>query len=140
MVYISLSELDTRKIARRFASESRPGDIFCLDGELGSGKTVFAQEFAKAIGIKDYISSPTFNIVNEYYGVTNLYHFDVYRICDADEMEYTNYQDYFYGDGICLIEWAKNIEVLIPKFAKWIKFSKKISDDANYRVIEFCES
>jgi ATPase, YjeE family len=139
MIYISLSEIDTKKIARTIAKNSERGNIFCLEGELGSGKTFFVKEFAYAIGIKDYVSSPTFSIINEYHGPINLYHFDAYRISSIDEMEYTNYEDYFYGDGICIIEWATIIKEIIPDFAKWIYFSKDLSRGENYRSIKIID-
>lgn len=136
MIYTSLSENDTKKIAELIAKKSAPGNIYCLDGEIGAGKTFFVNAFAKAIGIKDYISSPTFSIVNEYNGPINLYHFDVYRISSLDEMDYTNYEDYFYGNGICIIEWAKFIKDIIPDFAVWINISKNLAHDENFRLIE----
>ena len=141
--YESMSEADTEKIASEIANDSRLGDIVCLDGELGSGKTFFVKSFAKAIGIKDYVSSPTFNIINEYEGKINVYHFDVYRIYDPDTreyksrlMDYTNYEDYFYGNGICVIEWAKYIKDIIPDHAVWINISKDLTRSDNYRLIK----
>ncbi len=136
MTYISLSENDTKKIAEAIAKKSAPGNIYCLDGEIGAGKTVFVNAFANAIGITDYVCSPTFSIVNEYHGPINLYHFDVYRISCLDEMDYTNYEDYFYSNGICIIEWAKFIKEIIPDFATWITISKDLSLGENYRRID----
>lgn len=136
MIYTSLSEFDTKKIAEKIAKNAKPGNIFCMDGELGAGKTFFVSAFANAIGIKDNVSSPTFSIVNEYNGPIKLYHFDVYRISSLDEMDYTNYEDYFYGDGICIIEWAKFIKDIIPDFAVWINISKNLAHGESYRLIE----
>ena len=136
LLYKSFCEADTKKIAYELAKKSKAGDIFCLDGDLGSGKTFFVKEFANALNIKDYISSPTFNIINEYNsGKINLYHFDVYRISNIDELDYTNYQDYFYGKGICMIEWAEIIKDVIPDYATWIYFSRDLSLGENYRLI-----
>lgn len=137
MIYTSLSESDTKKIAESIAKNSRPGNIFCLEGELGSGKTFFVKSFARAIGIKDYVSSPTFSIINEYItGEVSLYHFDAYRISSLYEMDYTDYENYFYGNGICIIEWAKFIKEIIPDYATWIYFSKNLALGENYRLIE----
>ena len=137
MLYKSFCEDDTRKIAESVAKKSKPGDIFCLNGDLGNGKTFFVSAFAKALGISENISSPTFTILNEYHGEkTNLYHFDVYRISDSDELEYTNYPDYFYGDGICLIEWAELIKDIIPDPATQIFFYKNLNISESYRLIK----
>ena len=137
MLYKSFCEDDTRKIAESVAKKSKPGDIFCLNGDLGNGKTFFVSAFAKALGISENISSPTFTILNEYHGEkTNLYHFDVYRISDSDELEYTNYPDYFYGDGICLIEWAELIKDIIPDPATQIFFYKNLNIRESYRLIK----
>ena len=137
MLYKSFCEDDTRKIAESVAKKSKPGDIFCLNGDLGNGKTFFVSAFAKALGVSENISSPTFTILNEYHGEkTNLYHFDVYRISDSDELEYTNYPDYFYGDGICLIEWAELIKNIIPDSATQIFFYKNLNISESYRLIK----
>ena len=149
MTYESFSESDTQRIAESIAKKAKIGDIFCLDGELGAGKTVFVKSFAKAIGIKEYVSSPTFNIINEYAGKIKLYHFDVYRLFASDnsqtnqnpnylsQMDYINHEDYFYGDGICVIEWAKSIKDIIPDYAYWINISRDLDhNNQNYRLIE----
>ena len=137
MLYKSFCEDDTKKIAESIAKKSKPGDIFCLNGNLGNGKTFFVSAFAKALGVSENISSPTFTILNEYHGEKiNLYHFDVYRISDPDELEYTNYPDYFYGDGICLIEWAELIKDIIPDSATQIFFYKNLNISESYRLIK----
>ncbi len=137
MLYKSFCEDDTKKIAESIAKKSKPGDIFCLNGNLGNGKTFFVSAFAKALGVSENISSPTFTILNEYHGEKiNLYHFDVYRISDPDELEYTNYPDYFYGDGICLIEWAELIKNIIPDYATQIFFYKNLNISESYRLIK----
>ena len=137
MLYKSFCESDTRAVAELLAKQSKPKDIFCLNGDLGAGKTFFVQSFARVLGITENISSPTFTIINEYHGKEiNLYHFDVYRISSLEELEYTNYQDYFYGDSICLIEWADIIKDIIPKSATQIYFYKNLDISPDYRLIK----
>ena len=137
MLHKSFCEDDTKRIAESIAKKSKPGDIFCLNGDLGDGKTFFVSAFAKALGVSENISSPTFTILNEYHGEKiNLYHFDVYRISDHNELEYTNYPDYFYGDGICLIEWAELIKDIIPDSATQIFFYKNLNIGESYRLIK----
>ncbi|MPN38032.1 tRNA threonylcarbamoyladenosine biosynthesis protein TsaE [bioreactor metagenome] len=123
------------KIAYEIGRAAKPGDIYCLNGDLGSGKTVFAKGFAKGLDIPDEVTSPTFAIVNEYKGRLPLYHFDVYRISSPEEMEDTGYEEYFFGAGVCLIEWAHLIEPVIPQEAVWITIKKDIYND-NTREIE----
>ncbi|MEA4816625.1 MAG: tRNA (adenosine(37)-N6)-threonylcarbamoyltransferase complex ATPase subunit type 1 TsaE [Lachnospiraceae bacterium] len=135
MAYISNSPEDTMKIAYEIGRAAKPGDIYCLNGDLGSGKTVFAKGFAKGLDIPDEVTSPTFAIVNEYKGRLPLYHFDVYRISSPEEMEDTGYEEYFFGAGVCLIEWAHLIEPVIPQEAVWITIKKDIYND-NTREIE----
>jgi tRNA threonylcarbamoyladenosine biosynthesis protein TsaE len=130
------SEEETRALARTIAKDAKAGGVFCLSGDLGAGKTAFTKGFAEGLGISDDVTSPTFGIINEYYGGINLYHFDVYRIHSIEEMEDTGYEEYFYGDGVCLIEWADMIERLIPETAVWITIQKDFSKGENYRRIE----
>lgn len=136
MIIESFSPQDTYRIGFELGSGAQKGDIFCLGGELGVGKTVFTQGFAKGLGIEEAVSSPTFTIIQEYEdGRLPLYHFDVYRIADLDEMEEIGYEDYFYGDGICLIEWAELIEELLPKRRTTITIKKELSKGFDYREI-----
>ncbi len=123
----------------------KPGDVVCLSGGLGAGKTAFAGGMAKALGIGGYITSPTFSIVNEYKGRIPLYHFDVYRIADTDEMFEIGFEEYLDAGGVVAIEWAELIDGLIPEkhisvsIEKDIKFnSNGNSDDFNKRIIT-CE-
>lgn len=111
------------------------GDVFLLLGDLGVGKTVFTQGFANGIGIEEPISSPTFTILQEYEGRIPFYHFDVYRIADVEEMEEIGYEDYFYGNGVCLIEWANLIEEILPKNSKTIIIEKQIEKGFDYRIL-----
>lgn len=126
---------ETKKIAYDLAINSKEGAVYCLTGDLGVGKTVFAKGFAEGLQIKSDITSPTFTIINIYDGRLPFYHFDVYRINNEYEMEDTGYEDYFYGDGVCLVEWAEIIKNLIPKNALWIKIEKDLSISDNYRII-----
>jgi len=138
MILDSYSEEDTRNLAVITANEAKKGDIFCLDGDLGCGKTVFAKGFAEGLGIREAVTSPTFTILKEYKdGRLPLYHFDVYRIADPDEMYAIGYEDYFYGDGICLIEWSELIEELIPENAIHIRITKDLEKGTDYRSVEF---
>lgn len=138
MVLDSYSEEDTKSLAMITAGEAKRGDIFCLNGDLGCGKTVFAKGFAEGLGVREAVTSPTFNIVKEYKeGRFPLYHFDVYRIADPDEMYAIGYEDYFFGDGVCLIEWSELIEELIPENAIRITIRKDPSKGDGYRSIEF---
>ena len=129
--YTSRNENDTMELAENIESEKFPGMIICLDGELGSGKTVFVKGFAKSLGITENITSPTFNIVKEYEsGEMKLNHMDVYRIEDTDET--IAFNDYFKGDGVTIIEWAEPIEDKLPDERLEIKF--KVIDE-NTRVL-----
>ncbi len=130
------SEQETYDFAYSLAQNAKSGDIYCLCGDLGVGKTVFTKGFAKGLGIDEHITSPTFTIVNEYAGSLPLYHFDVYRIADPDEMYDIGFDEYIFGEGVCLIEWANLIEELIPENAKWINISKDLEKGLDYRKIE----
>jgi len=112
----------------------------CLNGDLGVGKTAFVQGLAKALGITDYISSPTFTIVQVYEeGRMPFYHFDVYRIGDIEEMDEIGYEDYFYGDGVCMIEWANLIEEILPERRWDIAIEKDLEKGFDYRKITIKE-
>ena len=102
---------ETYKVGYDLGNSAEKGQIFCMSGDLGVGKTVFTQGFAAGLGVEDNVNSPTFTIVQEYEdGRIPLYHFDVYRISDVSEMDEIGYEEYFYGEGVCLIEWAEIIE------------------------------
>ena len=110
------SQEDTYKLGFKLGQQAKPGEVYCLNGDLGVGKTVFAQGFAAGLGIMDTVSSPTFTIVQSYEeGRLPLHHFDVYRIGDVEEMEEIGYEDCFYGEGVCLIEWAERISGILPE-------------------------
>lgn len=137
MIKESYSENETFEAGRKLALSAKPGDIYCLDGELGAGKTVFAKGFAAGLGISEPVTSPTFTIVREYgSGRLPFYHFDVYRISDPDEMFAVGYEDYFFGDGVCLVEWSELIEELIPESAVRINITRDLGRGVDYRKIE----
>lgn len=132
----SYSTEDTYQTGFRMGSNAKKGDIYCLSGDLGVGKTVFTQGFAKGLGILESVNSPTFTIVQEYEGTKlPFYHFDVYRIGDIEEMDEIGYEDYFYGTGVCMIEWAELIEELLPEHCTYINIQKDLSKGFDYRVI-----
>ncbi|MDR3238509.1 MAG: tRNA (adenosine(37)-N6)-threonylcarbamoyltransferase complex ATPase subunit type 1 TsaE [Clostridiales bacterium] len=136
--YISLSRDQTCSIAEEMAAGAATGDIYCLSGELGCGKTVFAKGFGKGLGVRAEITSPTFTIVNAYEASAQrlpFYHFDAYRIERLEAMDDTGYEEYFYGGGVCLIEWAERIQEIIPPGAVWIRIEKDFSQPEDFRRI-----
>lgn len=136
MVFETNGPEETNELGIKIAEAARPGQIFTLTGDLGVGKTVFTQGFAKGLGITGAVCSPTFTIVQIYEeGRMPLYHFDVYRISDIEEMEEIGYDDYFFGQGVCLIEWAQLIEELIPDEAVRIVIEKDLQKGFDYRKI-----
>lgn len=139
MKYNSDSYEETQRIASEFAKSLKKGDVLCMYGDLGVGKTAFVQGLAKGLGIKEHITSPTFTIVNEYMGDIALYHFDAYRIADCDEMYEIGYEEYIYGSGISVIEWPQLIADILPEQRYDIEISKDYSKNENYREIEIRE-
>ncbi len=137
MFFESNSAEETFAFGKKLGEAAKPGDIICLDGDLGVGKTVFTQGFAAGLNIDDYVNSPTFTIVKEYAGRLPLYHFDVYRIGDPSEMEEIGYEDYFYGNGVTIIEWPELILDIIPEEAHWIRIKKDLDKGFDYRRIEY---
>lgn len=135
MVYESFDAKQTEELGRQIAKTAKAGSIFCLSGDLGVGKTVFTKGFAASLGVTDYITSPTFTIVNEYDGDFKFYHFDVYRITDPDELFDIGFEEYIYGDGVCLIEWAEIIKEDLPDSCIWIKIEKDLEKGLDYRKI-----
>ena len=127
---------ETFLLGKRLGEMAEPGMIYCLDGDLGTGKTVFTQGFAAGLGIDEPVNSPTFTILQQYDGGRMpLYHFDVYRIGDVEEMEEIGCEDCFYGEGVCLIEWAEKVEEIIPPEALHIRIEKDLSRGLDYRKI-----
>ena len=136
MVKESYSPEETFAIGKEIGEQLKPGDVYCLIGDLGVGKTVFTQGLAKGLGIEEPINSPTFTIIQEYHeGRIPLYHFDVYRIGDVSEMDELGYEEYFYGDGACLIEWGNLIEEILPKETVTITIEKDLEKGFDYRKI-----
>ena len=118
---------ETAKYAFEMAQNAEPGQVFALIGDLGVGKTVFTKGFAEGLGIEEPVSSPTFTILQIYEeGRLPLYHFDVYRIEEPEEMEEVGFDDYIYGDGVCLIEWANRIEEILPEETIYIVIEKDL--------------
>jgi len=134
-IWESGREEESFQIAKKLGEKAKKGEIYCLEGELGTGKTVFAKGFAKGLGIEEIVDSPTFTIVKEYQGREKLYHFDVYRIEDVEELQEIGFSEMISGDAICLIEWASQIEEEIPKDAKWITIEKDLEKGFDYRRI-----
>lgn len=136
MVFESNSPQETLAFAKKLGEQAEMGTVFTLSGDLGVGKTVFAQGLAQGLGITEAISSPTFTIVQVYdEGRLPFYHFDVYRIGDIEEMDEIGYEDYFYGDGVCLIEWAELIGELLPAHRTELLIEKDLEKGFDYRKI-----
>lgn len=136
MLYESFSEKDTYEIGKQLGQKAVKGDIYLLEGDLGTGKTVFTKGFAVGLGINEPVTSPTFTILQEYEeGRLPLYHFDVYRIGMVEEMDELGYEGYFYGEGVCLIEWASLIEEILPDTCIQIEIEKNLKRGFDYRAI-----
>ena len=136
MIYESNSREDTFNLGRQLGEKARAGQVYCLDGDLGVGKTVFTQGFARGLGIEAPVASPTFTIVQQYdEGRLPLWHFDVYRIGDISEMDEIGWEDCFYGEGVCLVEWSSRIEELLPEDAIHIIIEKDLERGFDYRRI-----
>lgn len=138
--YESFKAEDTREFAKMLAKEAKEGQIYLLSGDLGTGKTAFAQGFAQGLGIEDYVNSPTFTIMQIYdKGRLPLYHFDVYRIGDSSEMDELGYEEYFFGNGVSLVEWPEMIEDILPDDAIRITIEKDLTKGFDYRLIKVKE-
>ena len=136
MVTETRSPEETYELGRKIGLQARPGQVYTLTGDLGVGKTVFTQGVAAGLGITEPVSSPTFTIVQVYEeGRLPFYHFDVYRIGDIEEMEEIGYDDYFFGQGICLIEWANLIEEILPENLIKVTIEKDLEKGFDYRKI-----
>lgn len=134
--YETYAPEETFALGEKLGEKAQPGQIYTLVGDLGVGKTVFTQGVARGLGIKGPVSSPTFTIVQEYdEGRIPFYHFDVYRIGDVEEMDEIGYEDYFYGEGVCLIEWANLIDEILPPEAIRITIEKNPEKGYDYRRI-----
>lgn len=137
MTIISDSEKDTFELGVKMGKEAAPGSVFCLEGDLGAGKTVFAAGFAKGLQIVTPICSPTFTILQIYEeGRLPLYHFDVYRISDPSEMDEIGFDEYAFGDGVCLIEWGSRIEDILPAKTVYINIDRDPGGIFDKRIID----
>ena len=136
----SYSAKETRELGKKLGQQAKPGEVYTLVGDLGVGKTVLTQGIAEGLGITEAICSPTFTIVQVYEeGRMPFYHFDVYRIGDVEEMEEIGYEDYFYGDGLTMIEWANLIEEILPEHYRRITIEKDLEKGFDYRKITIQE-
>ncbi len=135
MQYESNSHQETQGIAIEFAKKLTAGDVLCLSGDLGVGKTAFVQGLVQGLGISEYVSSPTFTIVNCYDGDMPVYHFDVYRISDEDEMYEIGYEEYIYANGVSIIEWPEMISGILPDKRYDITIEKNLEKHEDYRKI-----
>lgn len=133
-------EQETFDAGYSIGKEAKPGTVYALLGDLGVGKTVFTKGVAAGLSVKEQINSPTFTIVQVYEsGRLPFYHFDVYRIGDLEEMDEIGYEDYFYGEGVCLVEWAGLIKELMPAETVWVTIEKDLEKGFDYRRITFRE-
>lgn len=140
MTMETFSAKETFALGQQIGENAVSGDVYTLIGDLGVGKTVFTQGVARGLGIKEAVNSPTFTILQVYdEGRLPFYHFDVYRIGDVEEMDEIGYEDYFYGDGVCFIEWADLIEEILPEHYRKITISKDLSKGTDYRKITIAE-
>ena len=136
LVVETFSPEETLELGRRLGQQAKPGEVYTLIGDLGVGKTVLTQGIAEGLEIEEPICSPTFTIVQVYEeGRMPFYHFDVYRIGDVEEMEEIGYEDYFYGEGLTMIEWANLIEEILPEHRKEITIEKNLEKGFDYRQI-----
>ena len=136
MIFDSYSAEETYAFGKKIGEEAQPGQVYTLIGDLGVGKTVFTQGVADGLGIREAVNSPTFTIVQIYEeGRMPFYHFDVYRIGDVEEMDEIGYEDCFYGEGLCLIEWANLIEEILPEHYSQVTIEKDLEKGFDYRRI-----
>ena len=131
------NEKETEKLGEEIGRAAKPGTVVALIGDLGTGKTTLTKSIARGLGVTETVTSPTFNIIREYKsGRIPLYHFDVYRIADPEEMFELGYEEYFYGDGICVVEWADIIEELLPEDAVIIHIDRGAAEEEREYTIE----
>ena len=140
MIIETNSEKETYNLGFRLGKEAESGQVYTLVGDLGVGKTVFTKGLAAGLEIEEPVSSPTFTIVQIYEeGRLPFYHFDVYRIGDVEEMDEIGYEDYIYGEGVSLIEWANLISDILPEHYTEVTIEKNLEKGFDYRRIEICE-
>ena len=131
---IELNSLkDTEKLGEQLGKVLKKGDILCLNGDLGAGKTTLTKSIGIGLGVGEYIISPTFSLINEYRGRLPVYHFDVYRIENVDELDDLGFDEYFFGEGVCIIEWAEKIAKMLPKEIIVLDIEK--GEDIDKRIV-----
>lgn len=135
VIFHTKTREETFLLGQKLGERCCPGEVYVLTGELGAGKTVFTQGFARGLGITEPVNSPTFTILQIYEGRLPFYHFDVYRIQDEEEMEEIGYEDCFYGEGVCLVEWGNLIKEILPEEALWVLIEKDPEKGFDYRRI-----
>ncbi len=136
-VFISNSVEETQAAATRFAKRLKAGDVVCLEGDLGAGKTHFVKGVAAFFGVDEHkVSSPTYTLIHEYEGKMPIYHFDCYRLKTPQEAIDIGAEDYFYGDGLCLVEWPQIIQNLLPENTIWIKISHILGSQRKIEIQE----
>ena len=138
-IFESFDEQQTYEFGQQIGREAQPGSVYCLVGNLGTGKTIMAKGMAVGLGIDEDIVSPTFTIVQEYQGRLPFYHFDIYRIMDEDELFEIGWDEYVNGNGVCLVEWADQVPEAIPPEAIWLTIEKDLSQGIAYRKITVSE-
>ena len=133
MVYNTKSSVETTQVAKEFSKSLKAGDVVCLIGEMGVGKTVFTNGLCQGLGVTDYVTSPTFTIVNEYDGnAFRVFHFDMYRIEEEDELLEIGFDEYLSSGGVCVIEWPQNTKSYIPEHRYEVEITR---NGENGRVI-----
>ncbi len=140
MIIETFSREETAALGRQLGEQAEAGGVYCLIGDLGTGKTVFTQGFAAGLGVEGPVNSPTFTIVQEYMGSRMpLYHFDVYRLEEPEEMDEIGFDEYLFGEGVCLIEWAERIREILPERRTEIRIEKDPEKGFDYRRIRIDE-
>lgn len=134
MTYFTKSEAETSALGAELASRLAPGAVIAMYGDLGAGKTAFTRGLASGLGLKSRVSSPTFTIVNEYLGRIPLFHFDMYRLKDADELFEIGWEDYLARDGVCVVEWSENVEGAFPPETIVVKIEKTGENERSIEI------
>lgn len=132
----TVSQDETCTLGRKLGELLKAGDIVCLVGDLGTGKTAFTKGIAEALGVSGYITSPTFTFVNEYQGRIPMFHFDVYRIGEPEDLFEIGFEEYLEQDAVVVIEWADMIKDILPSEYIWVEIKKDINADFNIRIID----
>ena len=137
LAWFSHSEEQTYKIGKWIGENAKPGDIILLYGDLGSGKTVLSKGIAHGAGVSGVVTSPTFTLMNVYMGRLPVYHFDIYRINDPEELFDLDYEDYFYGNGVSIVEWPDKLGFLLPKEFLKITITRLQEENVRKIAVEF---